>query len=79
MPKINGEVVRSIPIPLPSAGEAERAALILGEADVSVDELERDVVIGLGDATRLRQSILAAAFSGKLLSEAEQTKDQEAA
>jgi type I restriction enzyme S subunit len=67
MPKINGETVRSIPIPLPPIVELE-AGLALVETLLAVaDDIEASWQITMEEARRLRQSVLAAAFSGKLV------------
>jgi type I restriction enzyme, S subunit len=64
---ISGGDVKGLPIPLPSL-EEQAAIVELVEDQLSViDHLESDLEAKLKDATALRQSILKAAFEGKLV------------
>jgi type I restriction enzyme S subunit len=64
---INLTKVSLLPIPIPSAAEAFQVVELLDEACSLVDHAISDSGVQRVQADRLRQSILAAAFSGKLV------------
>lgn len=67
MPKISGEILRSFPIPIPPPAEAaeilRRVAQALSASADTLAMLDAEAA----DATRLKQSILKAAFEGRLV------------
>lgn len=68
---INSGEIRSLVIPVCSAGEQSLAISEIDSRFSVLDELEKAVETGLQQAEALRQSILKAAFEGRLLSDAE--------
>lgn len=67
MPKINGEILRNFPIPIPPLYEITEILRRISDAlAASVDTLAR-LDAETSDAERLKQSILKAAFEGRLL------------
>jgi type I restriction enzyme S subunit len=76
---IAGSAVRTAPIPLPPSVEARLISESVNTAALIASELETELAKRDAEVSRLRQSILAAAFSGKLISKAKKPKKQEAA
>ena len=64
---ISGSAIKSTPVPLPPEREARRIALAVREALGVIQETTIGATRGFSDAGRLRQSILSAAFSGRLV------------
>jgi type I restriction enzyme, S subunit len=66
-PGINTKQLLSLPVALPPINEQERVVNIFRAADDSASQLEKEVAHVTARARQLRSSILAAAFSGKLV------------
>lgn len=64
---INLGVLRQFPIPIAPVDEQEAIVEVVNEKLSQIDGLEAEVDRGLARAVRLRQSILKAAFEGKLV------------
>ncbi len=67
MPKINGKVVRRLPIPVPPEREITQALRRIDAAFQSEREVAGNMVKALNSIDALNQSILAKAFQGKLV------------
>lgn len=67
MPKIDQETIESIPIPLPSREQQDEIAERLVAARSVLQRLRPEIDRCRQQASRLRQSILAKAFSGQLV------------
>lgn len=67
MPKITGDAVRSLPIPVPPHGEMLRLLERVSEELATADDAEAALDAQQAAATALRQSILHAAFTGRLV------------
>lgn len=67
MPKIDQDVVRRTPIPLPPLDEQLRIVDAVAEQESTVGHLSKDIERELALAQRLSRSILEAAFRGKLV------------
>ena len=65
-PNLNLSIVRAIPVPLPPLAEQTRIVAEVERRLSVVEEMEAMVSANLQRATRLRQSILQKAFTGKL-------------
>ncbi len=65
-PGINGAILRAAPLAVPPIAEQQRIVAEVERRLSVVDELESVVSANLQRATRLRQSILERAFSGRL-------------
>jgi type I restriction enzyme S subunit len=59
--------LRQLQVPIPALGIQESLVASLREQLTFADQLETDVKVALARSERLRVSILAAAFSGKLV------------
>ena len=68
--------IRSLPLPLPPLAEQTRIVAEVERRFSVVEELEAVVSANLQRATRLRQSILQKAFTGKLVGEVSPTIKQ---
>jgi len=66
MPKIDHETVRRCPIPLPPRREQDRVVAEVQVLMSSAERISHDISTGLRRAAVLRQSLLSAAFSGRL-------------
>lgn len=66
-PNISQQIIRDLWVPLPPHKEQMRIVDEIDRRLSWVDEIERVVTTGLARAERLRQSILARAFSGQLV------------
>ncbi|MEE4381451.1 MAG: restriction endonuclease subunit S [Pseudomonadales bacterium] len=66
-PNLNLSLIRAIRVPLPSAQEQAAIVSELGRQLSLIESADAQVNLNLDRAQRLRQSILAAAFSGRLL------------
>lgn len=64
---INIETLKRLPIPLPPETEQKRIVAEVERRLTVIESLEKSVVANLQRATRLRQSVLQQAFSGKLV------------
>jgi len=69
MPKITGDAVRSLPIPLPPHEEMRRLLGRIEEELNAADEAEALLNAQQAAAVTLRQSILHAAFTGRLVAQ----------
>jgi type I restriction enzyme S subunit len=69
MPKINGEVLRNLPIPIPPSTEADEILRRVADALAACADTLAILEAEAADAARLKQSILKAAFWGRLLSQ----------
>jgi len=67
MPKVNGETVRSVPIPLPPAAEQVQLWAALEKIDQVQARLQELLGATTLDAAALDRSILAMAFRGELV------------
>ncbi|MFY4727575.1 restriction endonuclease subunit S [Nitrospira sp. BLG_2] len=65
---ISMTVLATLPIPLPPAAEQNQIVAEVERGLSVIDELEAAVEANLTRAERLRQSVLAQAFSGSLVS-----------
>lgn len=69
MPKINGEILRNFPIPIPPPGESTEILRRVSDAlAVSADTLAM-LDAEASDTERLKQSVLKAAFEGRLVAQ----------
>ena len=66
-PNISPGEIKEIPVPLPSLAEQTRIVAEVDRRLSVVEELESVVSANLQRATRLRQSILQKAFTGRLV------------
>ena len=66
-PGLNGEILRSVAIPVPPPTEQQRIVTEVDRRLSVIDELETQVETNLKRAERLRQAILKRAFEGKLV------------
>ena len=66
-PKFNQEKLNSVPIPLPPIAEQKRIVSVVQKQQAVCQSLEQDVERLRVQAKKLRESILASAFSGKLV------------
>jgi len=66
-PGLNGEILRTVAIPVPPAREQQRIVAEVERRLSVIDELEAVVEANLRRAERLRQAILKRAFEGKLV------------
>jgi type I restriction enzyme S subunit len=64
---IAGHDIKKAPLPLPSINEQQAITSLLAETWTSSDQSEQSIEIELRRADRTRQSILKAAFAGKLV------------
>lgn len=69
MPKISGEILRKFPVPLPPIAEATEILRRVTEALAAADDVLATLDAEAADAARLKQSILKAAFEGRLVSQ----------
>jgi type I restriction enzyme, S subunit len=67
MPKISGEILRNFPIPLPPPREIWEILRLISDALVAAEEVQQQLDAEAADAVRLKQSILKAAFEGRLV------------
>jgi type I restriction enzyme, S subunit len=67
MPKINGEILRNLPVPLPSFAEMVQALQLIDQRIDASDDLAKQAVASQKAINALRQSILKAAFEGRLV------------
>jgi type I restriction enzyme S subunit len=66
-PALNQKIVRAMSLPLPSLVELEEIVGSIGHEMSRVDDAQHILDMAVTSANALRQSILAAAFSGKLV------------
>jgi type I restriction enzyme S subunit len=66
MPKINGAMVKALPVPIPPLAEQHQIVAEVEARTTAIDHLETELDRQIARSTRLRQSTLATAFSGKL-------------
>jgi type I restriction enzyme, S subunit len=66
MPKINGDVLRNLPIPLPPEHEMKVALRRIDEGMVIYDDIKFQISNDLKATAMLQQSILKRAFEGSL-------------
>jgi type I restriction enzyme S subunit len=66
MPKISGETLRNFPVPVPPAGEMAEILRRVSDALSAVNDTAALLDAEAADAARLRQSVLKAAFEGRL-------------
>lgn len=67
MPKINGEAVRSLPIPLPPVDEMEEILRRISVGFARIDQVALEQGKAANHLRHLEQAILAAAFRGELI------------
>ncbi|QPF92188.1 restriction endonuclease subunit S [Bradyrhizobium commune] len=67
MPKISGEILRNFPVPLPPIAEATEILRRVTDALAASDDALTALDAEAADAARLKQSILKAAFEGRLV------------
>jgi type I restriction enzyme S subunit len=66
MPKINGETVRELEVPVPTERDLPTLLAKLDEALTGADGMEATLDAQLQQAVRLRQAVLKRAFEGRL-------------
>jgi type I restriction enzyme, S subunit len=66
-PALNAGIVADIPIALPPPSETDEILRRVSEALAAADDAEKQLDAEAADAARLRQSILKAAFEGRLV------------
>jgi type I restriction enzyme S subunit len=66
-PGLNGEILRTLPVPLPSTIEQEAIVAEVERLKSVADVTEQGVVEELNRSNSVRQTILKAAFSGRLV------------
>lgn len=64
---LNKKIIEQIAIPLPPIAELRRIVAVVEKTLSIIDSTEKNILTNLLRATRLRQSILEQAFSGKLV------------
>lgn len=69
MPKISGQVLRHFPIPIPPPTETAEILRRVSAALLAVDDTLALLEAEAADAARLKQSILKAAFEGRLVTQ----------
>jgi type I restriction enzyme S subunit len=67
MPKINGDALRYLPIPLPSLDEIKKLTQVLASLQSYCSNHEKEAQLSLRRIDHLRQSILKSAFLGELV------------
>lgn len=67
MPKISGEILRNFPVPIPPPAEAAEILRRVSEALAAAADTLAMLDAEAADAARLKQSILKAAFEGRLV------------
>ena len=67
MPKISGEILRNFPIPVPPPAEAAEILRRISDALAACADMLTLLDAEAADAARLKQSILKAAFEGRLV------------
>jgi type I restriction enzyme S subunit len=67
MPKISGEILRNLPIPVPPPAEATEILRRISDALAACADTLTLLDAEAADAARLKQSILKAAFEGRLV------------
>jgi type I restriction enzyme S subunit len=67
MPKISGEILRNFPVPIPPRTEADEILRRISDALAAAADVLAVLDAEAADATRLNQSILKAAFEGRLV------------
>lgn len=75
-PKLNQKALNSIPVPFPSIEEQQRVVLRLSEIRQGADSLFGQSADKLALLHELKQSILQNPFSGELIAEAEEAKEE---
>lgn len=73
-PHLSFDQLRSVVVPIPPSGERAEVTALVREAIDLVAEFASQIDAQAKDVVRLRQSILGAAFSGKLITEAAPTR-----
>jgi type I restriction enzyme S subunit len=66
MPKISGEILRNFPVPIPPPAEAAEILRRVSDALSAAADTEAMLDAEAADAARVKQSILKAAFEGRL-------------
>jgi type I restriction enzyme S subunit len=66
MPKVSGEILRKVPVPIPPPAEAAEILRRVADALAAAADTQALLDAEAADAARLRQSILKAAFEGHL-------------
>lgn len=69
MPKISGEILRNLPVPIPPPAEATEILRRVSDALAASADTLTLLDAEAADAARLKQSILKAAFEGRLVSQ----------
>lgn len=67
MPKISGSILKKLPVPLPPEDEQAEIILRIEERFAAIDTIARQIRQAANYVTRLDQSILDKAFSGRLV------------
>jgi type I restriction enzyme S subunit len=67
MPKISGEILRNFPVPVPPSAEADEILHRIADAFSACSDTLVILDAEAADAARLKQSILKAAFEGRLV------------
>ncbi|GAA5484315.1 restriction endonuclease subunit S [Haloferula sargassicola] len=66
MPKINGATLKALPVPFPPLAEQHQIVAEVEARTTAIDHLEAELDRQITRSNRLRQSVLAAGFSGRL-------------
>jgi type I restriction enzyme S subunit len=67
MPKISGEILRNLPVPIPPLAELHEILRRTSEALAGTTDALAMLEGEIADSTRLKQSVLKAAFEGRLV------------
>jgi type I restriction enzyme S subunit len=67
MPKINGEILRNLPVPLPPLAEMAQALQLIDQGMGAAYDLAKQAIASQKAINATRQSILKAAFEGSLV------------
>jgi type I restriction enzyme S subunit len=67
MPKINGAILRNLPVPIPPLAEMAEGLKLIEQSMAAGDDLAKQAVASQKAINAVRQAILKAAFEGRLV------------